>query len=70
MAILSQSGADLGQGQIILPGNQSMNAFSLRLDPVRQTIPATRSVAALPVVAARAHQRTALAGLTPNRSTT
>lgn len=42
MAILSQSGADLGQGQIILPGNQSMNAFSLRLDPVRQTIPATR----------------------------
>jgi len=42
MAVLSQSGADLGQGQIVLLGDQRMNTRCLRLNPVRQTIPATR----------------------------
>ncbi|BCI68970.1 hypothetical protein AAJCM20276_35940 (plasmid) [Acetobacter aceti] len=43
MAVLSQSGSDFGQGQIVFPGNQRMNTRCLRLDPVRQTIPATRT---------------------------
>jgi hypothetical protein len=42
MTVLSQSGADFGQGQIVFPGNQRMNTRCLCLDPVRQTIPATR----------------------------
>jgi hypothetical protein len=41
MAVLSQSGSDFGQGQIVLLGDQRMNTLRLRLDPVRQTIPAT-----------------------------
>jgi len=43
MAVFCKSGADFGQGQIVLLGNQRMDALCLRLDPVRQTIPATRS---------------------------
>lgn len=43
MAVLSQSGSDFGQGQIVFPGNQRMNTRCPRLDPVRQTIPATRT---------------------------
>ncbi|GBR57923.1 hypothetical protein AA18889_1393 [Acetobacter senegalensis DSM 18889] len=41
VAVLSQSGADFGQGQIVLLGDQRMNTLCLRLNPVRQTIPAT-----------------------------
>jgi hypothetical protein len=41
MAVLSQSGADFRQGQIVLLRDQRMNTLRLRLNPVRQTIPAT-----------------------------
>lgn len=41
MAVFSQSGADFRQGQIVLLGDQRMNTLRLRLNPVRQTIPAT-----------------------------
>lgn len=41
MAVLSQSGTDFRQGQIVLLRDQRMNTLCLRLNPVRQTIPAT-----------------------------
>ncbi|GBQ91016.1 hypothetical protein AA0535_2176 [Asaia krungthepensis NRIC 0535] len=40
MAVLGQSGADFRQGQIVPLCDQRMNTFRLRLNPVRQTIPA------------------------------
>ncbi|MBF0857539.1 hypothetical protein HKD20_13780 [Gluconobacter oxydans] len=34
MPVISQSGADFGQGQIVLLGDQGMDTPCLRLDPV------------------------------------
>ncbi|GBR28406.1 hypothetical protein AA0473_1739 [Acetobacter orleanensis NRIC 0473] len=43
MSVISQMVTGFRQGQVIFPGNQRMDTPRLRLDPVRQTIPATRS---------------------------
>jgi len=39
MAVLSQSGADFGQGQIVFLGNQRMNTRCLRFDMICEVPP-------------------------------
>lgn len=68
MPLFGEVGLDLHERDVVGPAHQRQDQIRLRLDTVGMAVAALRFAFALPVSRSSAHQRTALAALTPNRS--